>query len=37
VIWQAEPCDSFGLQSSMGGYGRFGIVSGYRSGSCQCR
>ena len=25
VIWQAEPCVPFGLQGSMGGYGRLGI------------
>jgi predicted amidophosphoribosyltransferase len=37
VIWQDKPCDPFGLQGSMGGYGRLAIISGYRIGSCQCR
>ena len=38
LIWQAECYVPFGLQRSMGGYGRLdGIVTGYRTGSCPCR
>jgi hypothetical protein len=38
LIWQAALCVPFGLQGSMGGYGRLDrIENAYRTGSCPCR
>jgi hypothetical protein len=37
VIWQAGFCVQFGLQDSMGGYGRLDRIVTATDGSCPCR